>query len=87
VEKFGVDQRAVQERWYSIANGFHLEVEYEASYRHGNLFDHIRTLFVLNLVELSTLNEFVQEMTCLLMNNCLNHITSYVICLFRESLI
>jgi hypothetical protein len=39
-----------------------LEVESEAIYQHGHLFDHIRTVFLFNLAEIRALDEFAEEM-------------------------
>jgi hypothetical protein len=49
--------------------------------------DSIQTMFLPNLIELRTLDDFAEEFTLLLMDNCSNHITADVIVLLTEALV
>jgi hypothetical protein len=84
VAGFYVGPKAAQEALRWVRNRFGLEVESEAIYERGNLFDSIRTVFLPNLVELCVLDEFAEEMAVLLMDNLSSHITSGMIGLLTE---
>jgi hypothetical protein len=46
--------------------------------------DYTRTVFLLNLAELRRMDEFAEDMTVLLMDDCWSHGTSHVLGLLTE---
>jgi hypothetical protein len=81
---FWVGPKIAEEVRRSLLNGFGFEVESEARYQRGNLFDCIRSVFLLNRAELCALDEFAEEMAVVLMDNPSSPITSDMIGLLTE---